>query len=84
MTYPSSLPAHNEVGPVPALCSFSLFDGAGVWAGGALLAGVSVGAGLGTLTAAAHAGAMATAHQPIAGHAGVSACGAVAVVSCPV
>lgn len=64
--------------------AFSLFDGAGIWAGGALLAGVSVGARLGALAAAAHAGAMATAHQPIVGHAGVSACGAVAVVACPV
>ena len=62
----------------------SLLKGAGIWAGGALLTGVSIGAWLDAHTAAALAVAPAAAQQPTGGHAGVSACSTVAVVASPV
>lgn len=71
-------------GTIPAFQPNSLFDGAGIWARGTLLAGVPIGARLGAVTLATDAGAVATAHQPIAGHACVGARGAVAVVTSPV
>lgn len=74
----------NPDGDHPSSPPHSLFDGAGIRARGALLAGVPVGAGLGAVAFAADAGAVAAAHQPVAGHAGVRARGAVAVVSGPV
>lgn len=64
--------------------SDSLLHGAGVGAGGALIAGGAVGPRLGALAAAAHALASAAAQQTQAGHAGVGAGGAVAVLSRPV
>lgn len=50
---------------------------------GALLTGVSIGAGLSALTNPAHTVTPAAAQQPYAGHAGVCAGGAVTVVSFP-
>lgn len=60
-----------------------LFDGAGVGAGGALLAGGSVGSGLGALTHPTLTAPAATAEEPDAGHAGVRARGAVTVLPLP-
>lgn len=62
----------------------SLLKGAGVRAGGALLTGVPIGAGLDAHAAAALTLAPAAAQQPVAGHAGVGARGAVAVEAGPV
>lgn len=84
----------SSLGGPPALSSpqlspthfqaHSLLKGAGVRAGGALLAGVPVGARLDAHAAAALTLAPAAAQQPVAGHAGVCARGAVAVVAGPV
>lgn len=72
----------------PALSSsrlaHSLLKGAGIGAGGTLLTGVPVGAGLDADTAAALTLAPPAAQQPVAGHAGVRARGTVAVVAGPV
>lgn len=62
----------------------SLLHGAGVGAGGALVARGPVGAGLGALAGAAHTLAPSAAQQAQVGHASVGAPGAVAVVALPV
>lgn len=62
----------------------SLLHGAGVGAGGALVAGGPVGPRLRALAGPAHTLAPAAAQQAHAGHAGVGAPGAVAVVTLPV
>lgn len=61
-----------------------LLHGAGVLAGGALVTCGSVGTGLGALTGPAHTLAPAAAQQAQVGHAGVSASGAVTVLTLPV
>lgn len=61
----------------------SLLYGAGVGAGGAFLAGGSVGSGLSAVADATLTVAAAAAQQPDAGHACVLACGAVTVLSFP-
>lgn len=76
-------PASTPLSPTH-VSAHSLLKGAGVGAGGALLAGVPVGAGLDAHAAAALTLATAAAQQPVAGHAGVRARGAVAVVAGPV
>lgn len=62
----------------------SLLHGAGVRAGGALVARGPVGTWLGALTGPAHTLAPPTAQQTHAGHAGVSTPGAVTVLTLPV
>lgn len=77
------LPSSTQLSPTH-FWAHSLLKGAGVGAGGALLAGVPIGSGLDAHTAAALTLAPAAAQQPVAGHAGVRARGAVAVVASPV
>lgn len=60
-----------------------LFDCAGVWTGGALFTGSSVGSRLSALTNPTLTAAAAAAQQADAGHAGVCAGGAVTVFTFP-
>lgn len=76
----SLLPA-SQLSP---LTSNSLLKGTGIWAGGTLLTGVSIGTWLDADAAATLTFAPATAQQPVAGHTRVSAGGAVAIVASPV
>lgn len=69
---------------MPLHTAHSLLKGAGIWAGRALLTGVSIGAWLDAHTAATLTVAPAAAQQPVGGHAGISAGSAVAVVASPV
>lgn len=75
--------SHTQLSPThfPA---HSLLKGAGIRAGGTLLTGGPVGARLDADAAAALALAPAAAQQPVTGHAGVGARGAVTVVAGPV
>ncbi len=66
------------------LCADSLFHGAGVRAGGALVTCGPVGTGLGALTGSTHTLAPTAAQQAQVGHTGVSTSGAVTVVTLPV
>lgn len=69
----------------PPVCrTDSLLHGAGVGAGGTLVAGGAVGPRLCALAGPAHTLAPPTAQQTQAGHAGVGAPGAVAVLALPV
>lgn len=65
-------------------CVNSLLHGAGVGAGGTLVAGGSVGPWLCALTGPAHTLAPPTAQQTQVRHAGVGAARAVAVLALPV
>lgn len=66
------------------MCADSLLHGAGVRAGGTLVACGAVCTGLGALARPAHTLAPTAAQQTQAGHAGVSTSGAVAVLALPV